>query len=431
MAFDRLALPTWHDLPVTSGNWQRPPDEYVRPRAVLDLEAYCPTLADADEWFASATWFHQENLRLYSHGVQVTVELVPEPSNRFDRRAVALDIDGQRCGYMPSSTAERWHDVVAGLTRSGFAVTVGGAIDHRWIKTWAGGDVPVLEIGLVISVPEHEDRIVLAELAGLRAQHDLVVSHLTEDERAEMAEDCWSEYSERLARRLRKLSDFAPGLRWGPKTDELPERVPYWHHAFVRNDVTEARDRAKALRAVRRAVRRRIKLIDAAQRAEARAAAEAARALKQAEAKDLLLAGLGASEVTRRTGVSSSTLSRLRREAGVAPVDPATVNAGVAAARIERAHIAYQFRQEGLDRASICRELGLDIQAVKELIADGKFYGDPAGNPERMALALRAAELRASGIVKEEVLAAMEVSRNSALRAFRDCQVPGLLPEGR
>lgn len=276
---------------MSTGIWQRPDGHYTRPAGVLHLDDYCPTMEGANAWFASATSFYQDVLGRYPHETWVIVEMVPEPGNPWDSRAVALDVNGARVGYLPAYTAVRWHDLIRALNAAGLAVTQDGLIDRS-----ARPDGQP-QIGLLVSLPEHDDALVLAALAGLRAQHDAVIAQFSDTELVDLVEGCWSEYPNFLARRLLDLSHLAPDLTWSTK-GPLAERVPYWHHAFVRDDINNQRERLRLLRAVRRISKRRIRDLVATQKAAAKAAAAEERAGRVDAARHLLADGHSLSAVS-------------------------------------------------------------------------------------------------------------------------------------
>ncbi|MER5757276.1 hypothetical protein [Streptomyces sp. NPDC002088] len=87
----------------------RRPAEYVRPaRRILLDDHGCPD----GQYYASATYYFQEPLSRFRAGQQVKAELVPEPHNPWDARAVAFDLAGRRVAYLPATAAKMWHDVV-------------------------------------------------------------------------------------------------------------------------------------------------------------------------------------------------------------------------------------------------------------------------------------------------------------------------------
>jgi hypothetical protein len=79
-----------------------------------------------------------------AHGADLDTEadLVPEPTNRFDPRAVAVDVHGQVVGYLPRDDAHRYFPVLADLVSRGLQPRVPC---HLWVSEskpadWDGSD---------------------------------------------------------------------------------------------------------------------------------------------------------------------------------------------------------------------------------------------------------------------------------------------------
>jgi hypothetical protein len=51
--------------------------------------------------------------------IRVVAELVPEPSNPYDRNAVRVDVDGQRVGYLQAAVAGEYQPALLGLAEEG------------------------------------------------------------------------------------------------------------------------------------------------------------------------------------------------------------------------------------------------------------------------------------------------------------------------
>jgi hypothetical protein len=49
------------------------------------------------------------------HGRAVIAQLVAEPSNKYDRRAIRVDVGGRTVGYVPKDTTDVWHPVLASM----------------------------------------------------------------------------------------------------------------------------------------------------------------------------------------------------------------------------------------------------------------------------------------------------------------------------
>jgi hypothetical protein len=60
-------------------------------------------------------------------------DLVPEPYNRFDPRAIAVLVHGQVVGYLPRDDAHRYHPVLSELVSQGLQPRVPC---HLWVSEW-------------------------------------------------------------------------------------------------------------------------------------------------------------------------------------------------------------------------------------------------------------------------------------------------------
>lgn len=83
-------------------------------------------------------------------------ELVPEPHNRFDPRAVAVRVQGQVVGYLPREDAHRYYPVLAGLVEQGLQPQVPC---HLWVSEWepaawqrAAGDCTDFHASVAIAI---------------------------------------------------------------------------------------------------------------------------------------------------------------------------------------------------------------------------------------------------------------------------------------
>lgn len=400
--------------------YQRDPREYERPPATFDLDVLCPSFSDAIPTFAAGPSFHQEALARFHVGQAVRIELVPEPGNPHDNRAVALDVDGLRCAYIHSDTAAWFHDIVTGLNRAGYAVFTAGAITAG---SNPDGETPR---GLQWTRPNLEDRIVLAELVGLREAHERVVATFTAEERREMAEDCWSEYSNPVVRALRKRSDLAPELTWSTQSGlSEASRVPVWHHVYVRQDVLDRRALASQRRYANRLLRRRIKAFIAADKAEQREATKALKAQQLTDMMALRAQGRTYAQIAALLDVPHKSIERLVR-AEQHRIDDAAGTPSpdfhnrLRTERVERAALAVALQGQGLSRQEIAARLEVGLESVKQLLSDGKFYQHPAADTTRLERAGRTAELLAGGATRADVSAALELSPPATATAMRD-----------
>jgi hypothetical protein len=77
-----------------------------------------PSLAQTGELYVVGESNYQDALAaaVERNGRTVMAELVAEPSNKYDRRAIRVDVDGQPVGYVPKGETDLWHPVLAQLS---------------------------------------------------------------------------------------------------------------------------------------------------------------------------------------------------------------------------------------------------------------------------------------------------------------------------
>ncbi|GAB2466159.1 AAA family ATPase [Xylanimonas ulmi] len=89
--------------------------------------------------------------------------------------------------------------------------------------------------------------------------------------------------------------------------------------------------------------------------------------------------------------------------------------------RVAEAAEALALQREGRTMDEVAALLGKSPHTVKDLLADARFYDDPEAQPERLALAQRAAELlRTTEMKKTEIIATLGLGSKAAGRVFRD-----------
>ena len=64
----------------------------------------------------------------WDQAIPVLARLVPEPSNKFDRNAVAVEVGGRKVGYIPAERAADFQRVLLQLESRGLAATCPGSI---------------------------------------------------------------------------------------------------------------------------------------------------------------------------------------------------------------------------------------------------------------------------------------------------------------
>ncbi|MFG2588717.1 hypothetical protein [Streptomyces sp. NPDC048438] len=390
--------------------------EYVRPAGRILLGDYGRT---EGEYYASGAYYHQESLSRFHAGRKVEAELVPEPSNPWDARAVAYDVDGRRVAYLPATAAKMWHDVVRAWNAAGFAVYVGAEV-NRW-----EGDGGV-RFGLTVPKWGWQDLLAMTEAAGLRRASEAALEELTEEQRLLMRQDGGYTPDESSLKALLRKRERYPMFAWGGKRDgDLSERMPFWHGYFVREQMRADEERVRFARSVKSALTREFKN-EIARRKEQEREQERLRRRAQEE-HALRLHGEGrrnrdiAEELSLTPKQVENLLHRARKAAGITPPR----NEDLQTERRRAAAEALRHRRSGMARAQIAQAMGRSLESVKDLLQDAVFYDAPEDHPERLELARHCAELRGSGLAKEEVLEKLGVSRAKGLKAFRDASFLG------
>ncbi|GAA1410410.1 AAA family ATPase [Oerskovia paurometabola] len=102
-------------------------------------------------------------------------------------------------------------------------------------------------------------------------------------------------------------------------------------------------------------------------------------------------------------------------------VRAASSRTGVGLPRAAEAAEALALQREGCTLDDIAAILGKSAYTVKDLLADARFYEMPEAQPERLAVARRAAELQTTTrMSKAEIIALLDLGRKAADRVFRD-----------
>ncbi|MFF8596938.1 hypothetical protein ACF061_37065 [Streptomyces sp. NPDC015220] len=393
------------------GSHTRGPGEYVRPEGRILLDDYG---RPDGEYYASGTYHHQASLVRLQAGQRIEAELVPEPYNPWDARAVAYDVDGRRAGYLPASAARMWHDVVRAWNAAGFALYV-----RAEVNVWEGGGDA--RFGLTVPKWDWATLLALAVTAGLRTDWEAAADGLTERQRLLMREDGGYTPDESVLKVLLRKREQYPMFRWGGKGDGgLGERMPFWYGYFVREDIREERDRLRFARSLKADLLRGFK--DEVRRRKQQER-EGTRLLRREHAEKALRLhgeGLPVRDIAAELGLTpkqaEGVLYRARKEAGAM----LNRNEDLQNERRLAAAEALRHKRSGMARAQIARVMGRSVDSVKELLQDAVFYEDPGSLPERLDLARRCAELRGTGLVKNEVMKKLGVTGAKALRAFRD-----------
>ena len=91
--------------------------------------------------------------------------------------------------------------------------------------------------------------------------------------------------------------------------------------------------------------------------------------------------------------------------------------------RLARGQRALELASAGRTRKEIAAELGVGIEAVKELLRDARFYADPATDPARRELVAAATTAREAGKTRAEFAAAHQLSASKAKETWRDAEI--------
>lgn len=351
---------------------------------------------------------------------RLDVELVPEPDNSFDHWAVAVHMDGRKAGFIGAHQAAWWHDVIAGLNRSGTGVVTAARIEE-----W--GPEPLVYIAL----PKWEQRLALATDLGLIGQVEQVLRALPTDVLDDLLGRAFDPLTSQDAEALYSVAHLAPSLSWNRGTHygspDPGTPSPYFSHT-LREWLLERREQARVEREARALERKREREEQRRAAEERREQAARQREKDRAQALDLWNQGLSMAAIARELGCSGSKVSALLREAGAPPRSPAVhgeneANVRARQERLERCRTVLTMQREGATRRQIGEALGLSMDSVKMLLRDARFYEDPTTNPQRYEQVKRCAELRRQGWTREQVGAELEVSEKSAKSLVRDAEI--------
>lgn len=134
----------------------KPADDHAPPSpAGTAQEAWSPRTEQLE---VAGEWYRAHNLRkLFTKHAKVSesgteirlpATLVPDPTNPFDARAVAVFVDGLHVGYMERPDAQKYHQPIADLPGQELVVT-----SRQWLR--ASGSDTWARVTLSLPQPEH------------------------------------------------------------------------------------------------------------------------------------------------------------------------------------------------------------------------------------------------------------------------------------
>lgn len=360
-------------------------------------------------------------------------ELVPEPGNPFDHTALAVDLNGNRIGYLSASYAAHHHWRVRSLNSLGYRVMVPGfyrstfnAIAERdCLEAVVLRPTTQMYDGKLEDQEEQSSRLAELWLALSHETRQRIASagfHLTDETACELLE----------------LHDRFPGV--GLPTLPYAEAMPRSIQLMLRNARHEqaeigwriARElEAKALDLVRggtsvRDASSEISISETRIRKAMKEAGVTAHRKQANEVRNSLVVrlaedGQSLSEISAQAGMSVSAVSAVLRRRGVRTRGVAGVNEWSRASMLERvAECAevVKLQDEGNTREKIAKQLGVSVHTVKKRLSDGHFFDNPRINPDRLDLARS---------IRERGLSQSQCSGFAELRALTDGNVLDLI----
>lgn len=378
-----------------------------------------------------ARWFYPPN-----EWVETWGELVPEPFNKFDDHALAIDLDGINLGYAPRAYAEYAHPCITALNNNGFRIltplryqcehdstvdllianaysvlpTLGELekllpTDEEYTKMltpmWDALDPqvragillgrPVLDVDTILPVLAQRH---LAEGAGLPREPRLTAIPPGVDRffSRKKAEQQQAEIEHRRRRDESIVAAFEEGWR--------QVRIAEKHNV---SSSTVARVLRNA------GVDTRTPRVNPVQRRE------------RSQIIAMLERGLSRREISDALGVSNHTVAAAADEAGIAVPSQTGVNDYSRVKMRERLEIcrrALRLQADGASRTEIAQQLGVSEDMAKKYLADGRFFENPRINTDRLD---RARALREAGAKKSQLITSAD------RRGLRDANMLDLI----
>lgn len=294
-------------------------------------------------------------------------DLHPEPGNVHDPDALAVDLRGQRIGYIAASQARHYQPHVRLHNHLGRACRAPGFICDPY--------------GVWIVLPT------LQEMEKLLHDFDPVeeVKQLYLSLPSEIREQVRKEHFQPSAETIACLVEALPNAHHLLPTQHRDDSLSVWWYRAIHRARHEEAERRSLLR---QQERERL-------RAEKEAKRKDAEKLKRARDErivHLASQGVGTREIAAAMGCSEYTVKRVRRSTGLQATGGSSEwHIESHRKRIERGVLALQLQETGMTRRQIAEKMGLGVSSVKKLMADERFFRNPESNPDRYSRARAAA----------------------------------------
>lgn len=391
--------------------YKRDADERARPERKMGLDPG----QDHVRTFAKGVSYHRHALSTVKHGEMIHLELVPEPRNPADPRAVALDHNGNRIGYLSAGLAQYWHDYVKTLNRRNVGLYVKGKAERH--ESWDSDS-----FGIEIRLPGWPALSSLVKDAGLTQQCDTLLAELTEEMLAAWIDDPWGSVDDNVAKRLERSKSKAPDLSWlTSRRLPMEDRIPPLLSMRVRDLALELREKRRAEREEARRQAAHAKAQAQIERELKRANEVAAMKERQALAVGLHHDGLSQPTIASQLGCSLATVTKMLRAAGIAP--QSTYNSDLRDERRRKGVRALQLQRDGKTRAEIAAQLSCSLESVKDLLKDAKFYENPNVDPHRLAFIKQCEEMSSGAVPIWQIAGQLGTTEAKVKAARRDYRV--------
>lgn len=376
---------------------------------------------------------HAQNLGQSGVTYRGEFELVPEPGNPHDHAALAVDMNGERIGYLSARYAAQHHWRVRALNVLGHRVTVPGYFRSTFnsIAKQDGLEAVLLQPSTHIYNAKLEDQEAQARRLGA------LWAALSNETRERIGSDGFH-LTDSTAIDILKLQKRFPdiGLPTLPYADAMPRTIQLMlrnarHENYEAKRLEALELEAKALQLVRagssvREVRQKLGISEARIRNAMKDAGVTALRKRPDESKDdivvaLAKEGRSKSSIAAEIGVSVSAVSSALRRRGTSAQGNSGLNEWSRASMLQRVadcHEVVMLQAEGNTREEIAKQLGVSVETVKKRLSDGRFFDDPDINLPRLALARS---------VRQRNLTHSQCSTSGEQRAIADGNVLDLL----